>query len=150
MRNFAPLRPKLTLRGLLEFVGLILLWHLALVSLRNLCVFDVYSAVDGLGMTRANGSLYRNPFGGLAYRMGSQCGGDHWIYGGLYYPAGVMRGASHYVLLSSVVNVQTWVEGSSDGAVAISRDAQFRYIAYSNSDGEYMLVDHGTNGGKER
>jgi hypothetical protein len=86
-----------------------------------------------------NNQLTLNLIGSVAFRTSGLNCDEKYIYLVNYYPDGE-SGNHQSRTLTSLVDLDTWRQVSSDALSAIFTDKSHQYILYNTSDGVYMKV----------
>lgn len=115
----------------------VFLWFGLAALLRTTCWVDVYSFVDGIGMTVVNGDLTKNFVGEIALRVpGSRCGMTY-VYS-VSFDATRLDISGETRSLTSLVDVKTWREIGSDSTTVTYVDTKLKYVLHRASGDVYI------------
>ncbi len=130
---------KKYLKIFLSYMAGILFWMVLISVLQTRCILNIPLLVDGLWAKQIKGELVTNLVGSVAYKTSGFGCENKLIYLVRYYPDGV-GGSYQNVSLTSLVDVDSWREVSSDTISTTYQDKNHKYILYSTSDEIFMGV----------
>jgi len=131
------------LKKYISFVFLYVLgtlcWLLLFSALQSRCITNVPLLLDGLWTKELSENFVQGITGAIAFRIQNYGCGNKYIYTARYYPNGV-SGEYETKTLTSIVNLNTWKEISSDTTSTTYVDAKYKYILNSTSDGVFIRI----------